>query len=196
MPDTEVEKSPLSNQDLEDLSQKIPDLMEELNRIARTLMSSEHNAHSISASDLMQSAITRLLKEDVAEVHWDNRQHFFGYMYTVMTRLLIGRARKRSAIKRGGNLKRIDDLDFDKIRRDMDDQPDAVQALLCALAKLREHEPKMAKMIEHRFFAGCSQKETAKLMAVNERTIRRWTEFCRIYLKDRINEILEENQPK
>ena len=67
-----------------------------------------------------------------------------------------------------------------------------VTALIESLEILRQRHPDWAEMIEYRFFEGLSQKETAEILGVSDRQIRRWFQRCRVLLVDEINLILRE----
>jgi DNA-directed RNA polymerase specialized sigma24 family protein len=71
-----------------------------------------------------------------------------------------------------------------------------LSALLDALAELRQAQPQWVEAIEHRFYGGLTVEETACMMAVDERTIRRWWERARLVLAQRIIQLMNAGIPE
>jgi DNA-directed RNA polymerase specialized sigma24 family protein len=105
-----------------------------------------------------------------------------------MARVLIdhgrARVRRREIPVHPGDL-RLDDLKQALVR-----EPAQVMALLEALAELKQMQPQWAEAIEHRFYGGLTLEETARMMDVDERTIRRWWDRARLVLSQRIVQLM------
>ena len=105
-----------------------------------------------------------------------------------MERTLLDHARARA--RRREIPVRPEDLQVDDLQQAMDQEPGQVVALLDALAELKQAQPQWAEAIAHRFYGGLTLEETAHMMDVDERTIRRWWDRARPVLAQRILELM------
>jgi RNA polymerase sigma factor (sigma-70 family) len=160
-------------------------LMTEVKAMARGLLRREHQA-SLQTTALVLTALRRqrLADQDWQSVSWPNRQYFFGAMYRAMTRALLDHARARA--RRRELPVGPEDLQFDDLPQALTREPALVAALLDALAELRQAQPQWVEAIEHRYYGGLTLEETARMMDVDERTIRRWWDRARLVLAQRI----------
>lgn len=111
--------------------------------------------------------------------YWGDRAHFLAVASRAMRQLLVDKARRRTAGKRGGGALHLVDQDMAR------DEPVATSTLLAveeALRGLEQHDPALARVVECRFFAGLSVPETALALGRSQRSIERdWTR-ARAYL--------------
>lgn len=154
----------------------------ELKQMARNRMRSENAGHSLQPSDLVNEVYVRLIGRDGAD--WQNRAHFFTAASSTMRRILIDRARTRKAKKREGDLKRVD---FDKIPElgTLDADADRLILLDSALEELNEFDPRQAKIVEMRFFAGMTFEEVADVLQLSSRTVKRDWAIARAWLQSK-----------
>lgn len=104
---------------------------------------------------------------------WRDREHFLAVASVAMRHLLVDRARARAALRRGGNLTAVSLGDAD---RATDDAPERLIALDSALDRLATIAPRLARVVELRFFGGLSEQEVAEILTVTVRTVQRdWT---------------------
>ncbi len=169
--------------------------MGELRLVAQRLLRCEADADSVRPTALVISALRRNKNQnqDWSEVSWKNRQYFFGAMHQAMRRSLIDRAKKKAAKKRPP-LKFVEpeDLNFYDLEATLENAPDQIDALTSALGWLEGQDPNLAQIVEYRFFSGLTVGQTAKVMNVSEKTIkRRWSQ-AKLLLYDRILGILNE----
>jgi RNA polymerase sigma factor (sigma-70 family) len=164
-------------------------LMDEVKALARGLLRHERHA-SLQTTALVLSALRRQRSadQDWSHVTWANRQYFFGALYRAMERTLLDHARARA--RRREIPVRPEDLQVDDLQQAMDQEPGQVVALLDALAELKQAQPQWAEAIAHRFYGGLTLEETAHMMDVDERTIRRWWDRARPALAQRILELM------
>ena len=87
------------------LSVLLPQVYDELRRLARKNLQRERTAGSIQATALVHEAYLRL-KKDKHHV-WQNRTHFFAIAASLMRRILVDRARSRAYLKRGGGMQKV-----------------------------------------------------------------------------------------
>lgn len=170
-------------------------LMDEVKAMARGLLRRESHAESIQTTGLVLSALRRLrpADQDWSQVTWPNRRYFFGATYRAIRRALIDHARSRATDKRGQELLvPPEDLELYELKCTLESTPTQVVALVEALEWLRQEEPRWAEMIEHRFYGGLTLEETARMMDVSERAIRRWWDRAQPLLRQKIVSLLKE----
>lgn len=142
---------------------------DDLRRLAGAYMQNERSDHTLQATALVHEAYVRLV--DWKNVTWQNRAQFFAIAAQVMRRVLIDHARGRQSQKRSGHK-----LVLDEAISISDARPIDLIALDEALASLEKVDPRQAKIVELRFFAGLSIEEVAYLLKISESTVRReWT---------------------
>lgn len=159
------------------LERLTPHVYRTLRRIAGYQMQHEQTGHSMQATALVHEAYLELI--DVTNVSWQHRAHFFAVSAQIMRHILLDRARRRVAAKRGGgaervNLDELPDLSGDRARE--------LIALEDALNTLAENDPRKARVVELRFFGGLSVEETAEVVGVSPETVMRDWKFARSWL--------------
>ena len=150
------------------LDRLIPLVSTELHRLAHHYMRRERAGHTLQTTALVNEAYVRLV--DASRVEWRDRAHFFAVSANLMRRILVDFARKRGYQKRGGGAVMIA-LDEDGIPSPQPG-PDIV-ALDEALEALAAFDPRAATIVELRFFGGLTVEETAEVVGVSPRTIKR-----------------------
>jgi RNA polymerase sigma factor (TIGR02999 family) len=161
----------------------LPLVYVELRKLAAARLANEKPGQTLQASALVHDAYFRLV--DVGEVqHWNSRGHFFGAAAEAMRRILVENARYQEAIKRGGDLERIEipDLISSASSKALD-----LLALDEALRKRELEHPEKARMVKLRFFTGCSLKETADFLGVSRATAQRHWARARAWLFGQLN---------
>lgn len=101
---------------------------------------------------------------------WRDRAHFLSAASVAMRHILVDRARRRAADKRGGMLNFVP-LDEGAVASD--DSAGALLEIHDALSELATLSPRLARVVECRFFGGMTEPETAEALGVTERTVRR-----------------------
>jgi RNA polymerase sigma factor (TIGR02999 family) len=150
------------------LDRLIPLVSTELHRLAHHYMRRERTGHTLQTTALVNEAYVRLV--DASRVEWRDRAHFFAVSASLMRRILVDFARRRRYQKRGGGAVMIA-LDEDDIPGPQPG-PDIV-ALDAALEALAAFDPRAASIVELRFFGGLTVEETAEVVGVSPRTIKR-----------------------
>ena len=164
------------------LEQLTPRVYRTLRRIAGYQMQQERVGDSMQATALVHEAYIELI--DVTNVNWQHRAHFFTVSAQIMRHILLDRARRRVAAKRGGaaerlNLDEVPDLSGDRARE--------LIALEDALNALTEKDPRKARVVELRFFGGLSVEETAEVLGVSPETVMRDWKFARSWLQAQLS---------
>lgn len=149
----------------------------ELRRLASAEMRQQPVGHTLQTSALVNEAFLRMFGD--AQASWEDRAHFFGTAARAMRSILVDMARQRSAEKRGGDRVRIE-LDDDAVETTT--ELDEVVAVHDALEKLEAIDSQGAQVIQLRFFAGLDLNDVARVLDVNERTVRRRWDEARAWL--------------
>lgn len=156
----------------------VPQVYNELHRLARARLRSERNDHTLQPTALTHEAFLRLFSQD--RVQWKNRGHFFAIAAEMMRRVLVEHARKRNTARRGGREERVA---FDEAQDGATPSADAdVLALHEALERLEKLDPRQAKVVELRYFGGFNVEETAQILEVSPATIKREWAIARLWL--------------
>jgi len=161
----------------------MPRVYRELRRIAGHCMQNEQAGRTIQTTALVHEAYLKLI--DVDNVDWQHRAHFYGVSALIMRRILLDRARRRTAAKRGGkaapiNLEEVPDVSSARARE--------MIALDDALKLLAEVDPRKAQVIELRFFGGLTAEETAEVLKVPPDTVLRDWNLARAWLLAELGE--------
>ena len=154
-----------------------PLVYEELRRMAAARMANEAAGHTLQPTALVHEAWLQLVGE--GEKMWQNRGLFFGAAAEAMRRILITNARRKSALKRGGDPVRVD-LEAVEISATTPDE----QILLVdeALHWLETEDPDLARTVLLKFFGGLTNQEVAESLGVTERTVERQWAYAKAWL--------------
>jgi len=155
----------------EAMDRLFPLVYEELHRIAHRVGGYERTDYTLGTTGLVHETYLRLV--DQSRVGINDRSHFFALAARAMRHVLVDYARRRHALKRGGHEA---PLPLDEGTVTIDQQADTLCALDEALTRLAAFDPRLAQVVECRFFGGLSEEETAQVLRVTSRTVRRdWT---------------------
>jgi len=150
------------------LDQLVPMLYNELRAIAHRQLALRAPGGTLSTTALVHEAYLKLVDQSHAD--WRDRAHFLAVASLAMRHVLVDRAKARSTQKRGGDRKRIT---LDDAHIAVDDQPDALLQLDEAMNRLAQLQPRLARVVECRFFGGLTEEEIAEALGVTVRTVQR-----------------------
>lgn len=149
-----------------------PLVYDDLRDIAHRQLVGERKGHTLSTTALVHEAYERLVDQNRTE--WQDRAHFCGVAARAMRRILVDYARRRNALKRGGNQQ---PLPLDEARVAVDEQAALIISLDQALDRLSIRSERAARVVELRFFGGLTEQEAAHVLNISDRTARRdWVE--------------------
>jgi len=154
--------------DAEAMERLFPLVYDQLRGIAHNALRGERTGHTLATTDLVHEAYLRLV--DQTRVQWTDRKHFFAVASQAMRRILVDYARRHGAAKRGGARRPVT---LDESAMSVDDRADTLMALDEALGRLEQLDPRLARVVECRFFGGLTEEETAEVLDVTARTVRR-----------------------
>lgn len=160
------------------LEQLTPHVYRTLRRIAGYHMKNERPGDSLQATALVHEAYLELI--DITRVDWQHRAHFFAVSAQIMRHILLDRARRRLAAKRGGHAERVD---LDEVPDLSGNRAKELIALEDALNALTAMDARKARVVELRFFGGLSVEESAAVLHVSPETVMRDWKFARSWLQ-------------
>ena len=154
---------------------------QDLRRLANHKMAQEPPDQTLQPTALVHEAWLRLVGSE--HPNFENRAHFFSAAAEAMRRILIDRARRRSALRHGGQLQRVD-LDECNVAA-----PEADAELLAvheAVEELAKEYPMQAEVVKLRYFGGQTNEETAQLLGISLTTVKNYWAFARAWLLQQI----------
>lgn len=150
---------------------------DELRMLARRVRAGRAG-QTLDTTALVHEAWIKLVP--AVDVDWESRAHFFGVAARAMRQILVDAARRRLAKKRGGE---------DNWQVTLDEGSHAAPvraaelvALDAALERLAAVDPRRAQVVEHRFFAGLTTRETAEVLGISTGTVERDWRAARAWL--------------
>ncbi|HKN66786.1 MAG TPA: sigma-70 family RNA polymerase sigma factor [Gemmatimonadaceae bacterium] len=148
-----------------------PLVYDELRRIAHRQLQREWDGHTLDTTALVHEAYLKLV--DQTRAGFTDRAHFFAVAANAMRRILVDYARRYLADKRGGAPRRVTLTDDMLVA---EERADTLLAINEALLELSRIDERLSSVVECRFFGGLTEEETAEVLGVTARTVRRdWT---------------------
>ena len=162
----------------------MPLVYDQLRASANRQLATERRDHTLNPTELVHEAFLKLVGP--RKLPWANQRHFYAVAAEAMRQILIDHARARGSIKRGGDRKKLS-LDF----RGVVDLTEAgkieeIIALDDALRRLATARPRVAQVVEMRFYAGLSVDATAEVLCISPRTVDLDWSFARAWLYRRL----------
>ena len=154
-----------------------PVVYEELRSLAARHLSQESQAQTLQPTALVHEAFIRLVGP--GESSWESRRHFFGAAAKAIRRILIDHARAKRRMKRGEGARPLPLEDADVCVEGMNLD---ILALNEALERLETLDPKMANLVELRFFGGLSMEDISRATGDSPSTLARTWRFARTWL--------------
>ena len=167
-------------------------IYDELRRLAAARMSREKPGHTLQPTALVHEAWLRLARQE--EAGWSDRAGLLAAVANVMRRILVDRVRRQRRLRHGGDRERevldegLEGGELQGLGEVGLSGPDALLDLDDALGQLAEEDPRCARVVELRFFAGLTLEEIASLLELNERTVRRDWKLARLWLFERLGD--------
>jgi RNA polymerase sigma factor (TIGR02999 family) len=164
----------------ESLDALVPIVYEELRFIARRHLARHRGAGepTLETAGLVNEVYLKLVDQSRAD--WRDRAHFLAIASVAMRHILIDRARTRARDKRGGENAVAVTLDEAVVG---DESPEALLEIDEALDRLARLDPRLARVVECRFFGGLSETEVAEALGMTVRTVQRDWAKARLLLR-------------
>ena len=157
-------------------AQLLPLVYHELRQLAAHKLAVETPGQTLQPTALVHEAYLRL----VGDQQFDGRGHFFAAAAEAMRRILVDNARRKQAVKHGGELQRVE---LDGVDVPVRPPPEEIVALDEALTRLAAEDPEAAQVVQLHFFAGLSIEEAAGELGVSRATAYRHWSFARAWLR-------------
>lgn len=152
-------------------------LRRELHLIAVRQLRGERNGHSLQATLLVNEAYLRLVRAH--DRSWQDRNHFLALAARVMRHFLLDHAKAKLAAKRGGDLVRVE---LDHRIPCASNNPERFLELHSAIDRLQAMDPRLAKIVEMRYFGGMTEEEIGQELDLASRSVRRELKSARAWL--------------
>ena len=168
----------------------LPLLYDELRSLGKALMRNQPADHTLQATALVHEAYAKLVGS--ADPGWDGRAHLFGAAAKAMREILVDQARRRGAMKRGGEHNRhaLED-ELPAFQSPVDD----ILALDEVLKKLESQDPRKTQIVMLRFFVGLNMQEIADTLAVSKSSIERDWRYIRAWLYKELDDYSGAREP-
>jgi RNA polymerase sigma factor (TIGR02999 family) len=162
--------------------QLLPLVYDELRRLAAAKLSQEKPGQTLQATALVNEAYLRLVDTD-RQQDWKSRGHFFAAAAEAMRRILVEQARRKKALKRGGQAERHE-LQESWIAAPQPD--DELLAVHDALDQLAAADSAAANLVRLRFFAGFNMQEAADILGISVRSAQDLWAYARSWLRQKL----------
>jgi RNA polymerase sigma factor (TIGR02999 family) len=151
---------------------------EDLRRLAKARLRSSGHLTLLDTAGLVSDTYRRLALQH--DLHIESRAHFLGYCSRIMRSVIIDIVRERNAGRRGGGERKITLNTALGEGLAAKDEPLRVDDALADLAKL---EPRLAQVVEMRYFGGYNESEVAEALGITARTVQRDWQKARVLLQ-------------
>jgi RNA polymerase sigma factor (TIGR02999 family) len=155
----------------------LPLVYAELRELAAARLAGESPGQTLQPTALVHEAYLRVVGPADA-ARWDGRGHFFAAAAEAMRRILVENARRKRAVKHGGDRRRLPLDEFHRVA----DSPEDLLDLDDALTRFAAEEPDKARLVQLRFFAGLSTQDAASALGISVATAERWWTYARTWL--------------
>ena len=155
----------------------IPLVYDELRKLAGSYMRRERENHTLQATALVHEAYLKLVRQDVPD--WQSRAHFFGIAAQLMRQVLVDHARGHTRKKRGGGQEMVV---FDDALALTPEKSLEVMKIDESLQRLTKLDPRQSKIVELRFFGGLTVEETADVLGISPKTVKREWSLAKAWL--------------
>ncbi len=181
--DVTVLLAELTKGNKEAASKLVPLVYDELRRLAGGYMRRERADHTLQATALVHEAYLKLVEQ--RSVDWQSRAHFFGIAAQVMRRILVDHARGHLREKRGGGQREVP---LDEALVFAPEQSEELIKLDAALERLTEIDPRQGRIVELRFFGGLTVEQTAELLGISPKTVKRDWSMAKAWLHGEVRQ--------
>jgi len=156
----------------------LPLVYDALRRLAAHRLAGEPNQHTLQPTALVHEVWLKISKDEKGD--WNGRQHFFAAAAEAMRHILVDRARRRLAAKRGAGEAPLDTDDLDIPAPAPDDQ---LLAVSDAVEKFAAEDARKAELVKLRYFVGMSFEEAAEALGIAVPTAKQWWAYARAWLR-------------
>ena len=158
----------------------LPAVYEHLREMAHYRLSMGRPGQTLNTTALVHEAYLKLF--DQTRLSVSDRKHFFSVAAMAMRQIVVDHARRKQALKRGGDYRRVD---LEPGELSIDDRGLEILSLDESLRRLSALDERLGRVVELRFFGGLSVEETAEVLDVDPRTVKRdWRKARALLYRD------------
>ena len=158
--------------------QLLPLVYDELRKLAAHRLAGERAGHTLQPTALVHEVWLKISGDE--KRGWNGREHFFAAAAEAMRRILVDRARRRLAAKRGAGAGCLDADELDIPAPAPDDQ---LLGVSDALEKFALQDPRKAELVKLRYFIGLTFEEAAQALGIAVPTAKEWWAYSRAWLR-------------
>jgi RNA polymerase sigma-70 factor, ECF subfamily len=158
-------------------SKLVPLVYGELRRLAGGYMRRERSDHTLQPTALVHEVYLKLVEQ--RSVNWQGRAHFLGIAAQLMRRILVDHARGHVREKRGGGARRVP---LEEALAFTPEQSSELVRLDRSLERLATLDPRQSKIVELRFFGGLTVEQTAEVLGISPKTVKRDWSMAKAWL--------------
>jgi len=166
-----------------DIAELSASAYEDLRRLAKARLRSSGPLTLLDTSGLVSDTYKRLALQHNLRI--ESRAHFLGYCARIMRSVIIDLVRERNAGRRGGGAQKITLNTALGASLAAEDEPLRVDDALADLARL---EPRLAQVVEMRYFGGYNEEEVAEVLGITTRTVQRDWQKAKVLLQSMLSE--------
>ena len=159
----------------------LPLVYTELRRLAAHKMARIPPGQTLQPTALVHEAYLRLVGKE--QQKWDNRGHFFAAAAEAMRRILIEKARRKSALRHGGGQRHVD---IDELELPADFKEDELLAVNEALDRFSALDQPRSELVKLRYFVGLTLEEAAEVLGISHTMAKRHWTYARAWLQREI----------
>jgi RNA polymerase sigma factor (TIGR02999 family) len=156
----------------------LPLVYDELRKLAAHRLAGEHNQHTVQPTALVHEAWLKISSNE--QRAWNGRQHFFAAAAEAMRRILVDRARRRLAAKRGAGGARVN---ADEVEIPAPAPDDQLLEVSEALERFASTDARKAELVKMRYFVGMTFEEAAAALGIAVPTAKEWWAYSRAWLR-------------
>jgi RNA polymerase sigma factor (TIGR02999 family) len=159
--------------------QLLPLVYDQLRKLAAAKLAREQPGHTLQATALVHEAWLRVVDVN-RDIPWNSRHHFFAAAAEAMRRVLVDAARRKAAVKHGGEVSRVA---FDELLLAAPERPEEVLAVHEALDELAIEDPLIVELVKLHYFAGLPFQDAAEMLNISRATAYRMWTYARAWLR-------------
>lgn len=159
----------------------LPLVYSELRKLAAAKMANEQPNQTLQPTALVHEAWLRLTANE--KVKWNGRAHFFGAAAEAMRRILIDNARRKQALRHGGDKQR---MDIEDVEIAAPAKADDLLAIDAALEEFGKIDPQKTELVKLHYFVGLKMEDCAGVLGISVPTARRWWSYARAWLYQKV----------
>ena len=177
-----LKEKDFSDEDLALATELFETHYDELKAIARVNRRRQRMADTFETTEILHNAFLKLAPQE----HRFSENHFKGVTTLAIRQVIVDHARTKLAQKRGGGEQPVSLSDYETVLPEFSETPEEIVLMAQLMDELRQTHPRWLRMLDARFFAGMTEEETAEMLDVNVRTIRRDWQAIKAWLAPRM----------